>query len=195
MKAVIKSRGFLKTMVLAGLASALTWVVMSVPSIGVPEKKDAPMANLGLKEFTQSEITYDGVMHELYWHYEFANQMMRVGMIEDAKAHFKVLSFYVNLLPMLQRDGKFFKTPDSKANFDKYATGLLESLDKVYRNLNATNTKELGAQMEKDISAMCHHCHDVLKEPVREITPYGQTIVLGQGNKKTPAQPSKARTR
>jgi len=180
----VSRRNFYKAGIVSVLAVAIIWAVTSIPSAGVQEKRDAGMESLGLKEFTQSEITYDGVMHELYWHYEFANQMMRANRIEDAKAHFKVLSFYVNLLPMLDRDQKFFKTPDSKKKFDSYATGLLTSVDNIYKNLNSGNTKEYGIQMEKETSAMCHHCHDSLKEPVREITPYGQSIVLGQGKRK-----------
>jgi len=174
-----------KAMVLALLFGAVLGIFTLAASSGEKSGDKTTMESLGLADFVASEITYDGVMHELYWHYEFANQMMRVDRIEDAKAHLKVMGFYINLLPYLKelRDEKFFKRPEERQQFDNYAEELLTAINKAYDELGVGDTAELGKQMEKKVSAMCHHCHDILRDNVREITPYGQKMVLGKGKK------------
>lgn len=139
------------------------------------------MSKLGLTEFAQAEITYNGVMHELYWHYEFANQMIRVGRVEDAKAHLKMITFYVNLLPYLSRDKKFFKNPASVKKYDQYATDLLDIVARISRDMGSGSMRQMGNEMEERISSLCFHCHKDLKTPVRKVTSYGKKIDMGAG--------------
>ncbi len=142
---------------------------------------ETDMSKLGLAEFAQAEITYDGVMHELYWHYEFANQMIRVGRVEDAKAHLKMITFYVNLLPYLSRDKKFFKDPAAMKKYDQYANDLLDIVARISSNMGSGNIRQIGNEMEGRISNLCYHCHKDLKTPVRKVTPYGRKIDMGAG--------------
>lgn len=186
----MKIEGFKKevsrTVVLGLVIGAVLGVFTLAFSSGEESGEKSTLESLGLADFAASEITYDGVMHELYWHYEFANQMIRVGRIDDAKAHLKVMGFYINLLPYLNdlREEKFFKRPEDRQQFDNYAENLLNAINKAYSELGVGDAAELGKQMEKNVSAMCHHCHDVLRDDIREITPYGQKISLGKGKKK-----------
>ncbi len=178
MKRNFEWKSLLKNAVVICLAVVATWAVMSSTSSG--QKKGSTLAAIGLDDFVKSEITYDGVMHELYWHYEFANQMIRVGRIVDAKAHLRVMNFYVNILPYMHslRDKRIFNNQESAKKFDSYAINLLKVIDRIYADLGKKNPAELGKQLEKNVSAMCHHCHDVLRDNVREVTPYGKKIVL-----------------
>jgi len=183
MKRVYDRKAFFRTVVVAALVALAVWAIMAPRSTSA---KQVSLKALGLENFVASEITYDGVMHELYWHYEFANQMIRVGRITDAKAHLRVMSFYINLMPMLKglRDKKFFQNEQSRKKFDSYAMNLLNNIEKTRKQLGSGNPVELGKQLEKNVSAMCNHCHDKLREPIRDITPYGKKIVLGKGTKK-----------
>ena len=47
------------------LVSIVALVVFFQPEVTRGGRND--LADLGLQEFVQAEITYDGVMHELYW--------------------------------------------------------------------------------------------------------------------------------
>ncbi len=178
-------REVLKMAVLALLIGVVPGVFTLAFSSGEKSEEETTLQSLGLADFAASEITYDGVMHELYWHYEFANQMMRVERIDDAKAHLKVMGFYVNLLPYLNdlRQEKFFKRPEDRRQFDNYAENLLKAINEAHGELGTGDAVELGKKMEKNVSAMCHHCHDILRDDIREITPYGQKISLGKGKK------------
>lgn len=144
------------------------------------------LAELGLADFVQSEITYDGVMHELYWHYEFANQMIRVARYDDAKAHLKIIAFYVNLLPYLTREQKFFRAPAAVKKFDQYAQDLITLSNELITKLGNGDPVGLGKEMEKRVSYLCYHCHKDLKTPVRDITPYGKKIEMGPARRKKP---------
>ena len=169
-------------LILVGLVFVVVLVVFVLPirpQGGGGGGRD--LESLGLKDFIQSEITYDGVMHELYWHYEFANQMIRVARIEDAKAHLRVMSFYVNLLPYLAREKKFFKDPEAVKKFDQYAQDLIKIVDQMIKALGTGSAAEVGKEMEKRISYFCYHCHKDLKTPIRKITPYGTKINMGPG--------------
>ena len=183
MKRVLAKKNLSKTVIVALVGAVAALAVTSLPTVG-KRVANPDMKDLGLKDFVTSEITYDGVIHELYWHYEFANQMIRVGRIEDARAHLRVMSFYINLLPYLQRDEKFFKDQKSQKDFDTYAEELLTIVDKMYKQLGAGDVGDMGDRMGTRISQICHHCHDELRTPVREITPYGRKIVLGQGSER-----------
>jgi hypothetical protein len=164
----------------ASLAAATVLVIRGGAS-RAGEGRD--MSELGLAEFVQSEITYDGVMHEFYWHYEFANQMIRVGRTEDALAHLKMITFYVNLLPYLTREKKFFKDAESSQIFDKHAQELLSLVNEISRSIKSGNiSEEEGKMIEKRIAYLCYHCHKDLKTPIRDITPYGKKIQLGAGS-------------
>ena len=147
-----------------------------------PQGGGRDLKDLGLTDFVQTEMSYDGVMHELYWHYEFANQMIRVGRVEDAKAHLRMISFYVNLLPYLTRekDKQFFRDATTTKKFDQYAQDLLSIVDQMGRSLGSGSTDAAGKEMQKRVDYLCYHCHkDLKKTPIREITPYGKKIEMG----------------
>jgi len=174
-----------KMVMLGLLIGAVSGIFTLAFSSGEDSGEKKTLESLGLADFAAMEITYDGVMHELYWHYEFANQMMRVDRIDDAKAHLKVMGFYINLLPYLKdlRQEKFFKRPEDRRQFDNYAQDLLNAINQAHDELGAGDAVKLGKKMEENVSAMCHHCHDILRDDIREITPYGQKISLGKGKK------------
>ena len=159
----------------------VAWVVLK-PTPGVTEKKDPGLAKLGLGDFIATEITYDGVMHEIYWHYELANHTILEKKFNETDAHLRILNFYINILPFLQRDSEFFKTPDSIRKFDAYAINLLESVDSLRGKLGKDDATVVGKKMEKNTTAMCKHCHDDLKKiRIREITPFGEKIDIEGG--------------
>lgn len=159
-------------------------VFIAVSYLLSQHKADPKLVELGLADFVQSEITYDGVMHELYWHYEFANQMIRVARYEDAKAHLRIITFYVNLLPYLNREQKFFQDPNAVKKFDQYAQDLITLSNEMIAKLGKGDPVELGKEMEKKVSYLCYHCHKDLKTPIRDITPYGKKIEMGAARKK-----------
>ena len=167
--------------VLFFLIAVLALIIFIQPKPTRGDRSD--LKGLGLEEFVQSEITYDGVMHELYWHYEFANQMIRVARVEDAKAHLRIISFYVNLLPYVAREKKFFSNPESVRKFDQYAQDLIKITDQIRKNLGRGNIEESGRELEKRISYICYHCHKDLKTPIRDITPYGKKVEMGAGRR------------
>lgn len=118
------------------------------------QRGDSKLAELGLADFVQSEITYDGVMHELYWHYEFANQMIRVARYEDAKAHLKIIVFYVNLLPYLNREQKFFQDPAAVKKFDQYAQDLITLSNEMIAKLGKGDPVELGKEGKEGLLSL-----------------------------------------
>jgi|GEM_PF-3170270 len=165
--------------VLAGLGVIFIIAVFVNPIRPQGAQGDRQLKDLGLAEFVQTEMTYDGVMHELYWHYEFANQMIRVNRTEDAKAHLRMIPFYVNLLPFLSREKKFFKDPEAVKKFDNYAQDLINISEQLTKSMGTGNTEAVGKELQKRIDYLCFHCHKDLKTPIREITPYGKKIEVG----------------
>ena len=177
--------------VLAGLLAIFLLTVLVNTTRPQGGQGDRQLKDLGLAEFAQTEMTYDGVMHELYWHYEFANQMIRVNRIDDAKAHLRMLPFYVNLLPFLNREKKFFKDPEAVKKFDTYAQDLINITEQLSKSLGTANADAAGKEMQKRIDYLCFHCHKDLKTPIRDLTPYGKKIEMSPGS----GQPQGGRTR
>lgn len=176
-----KDREFIFRAIVLLAGFVISAAVALYPGIGVSEKAGADLSALGLNDFVQSEITYEGVTREIYWHYELANQTIIGKKYDEAKAHLRIMDFYINIMPFLQRDSKFFQAEGAIRKFDAFAINLLAAIKQVNSNMGTSKADAAGASMTKNASAMCHFCHDVIKDKIREITPYGKPISNKEG--------------
>lgn len=133
----------------------------------------ADMKQLGLQGFVQEEFDYTEAMHELYRHYEFANASFTAVRYEDAEAHLRVISFYVNLLPMIRLDKKFVRNAKDRKKFDKFATDLIATIDKTLTKFKAKKYAEAGKEISNHMTDMCKWCHNNIRKPYKDPTKFG----------------------